>query len=545
MSETGGKTPWKIRRVLLFAGILFILLLLGTGLVLAVSPFAIRTIWLPRVAAAAGVRASVEKLSFESIFPLRLKGTGLLYSDSETTVEIHSFSTRIRTSKLKRHTLELRDTSIDGLRVINRIPAASDPAERPPSGPGAASVRAPEETPEETWTFSMKRFQVKDAAFRLANRERQTVMVWSAESLNGDLFRTGETCSLTAVASVVVHRDRHNPLEIRSLPFRIQAKYRLDGEYRLREFMLKLKTGICDLSVTDEIKVPRQAGIRAEIAMTGSRPTPESLQITKSDIRLFKGNRHIGRLQFRSSFAERFQCSGEFSELDLAPYLSILAPNSKVRMIVRHAEFAVTGSDFSPEGIRRDLKARLIAKMKNISFPVELNRQSRFLRLIMIPVEAMPTFLELLELKWDLRQEMGTCLRSIQAIVDGRENLNFNTAELDLALENGSLKMYNFMLLGPDIKMESIKGSLELASGKLDISTVLIVGGLQLPLKFQGTLNEPSPRFKEAVKEFLRLNMPLLKQLESLLTEPPSDEDSQLEKNLKRGFRELNRYLKQ
>ena len=545
MSGTDEKSSRKTRRRIIFAGILLVLLIIAAGLLLAVSPFAIRTFWLPRIAAATGVRASVEEISIESLFPLRLKGTNLFYSDSETTVEIRSISTRIRTGKLRRRTLELRETFIEGLRVTNRAPAKAEPAAKPASGQVPASDPKPAQKPEAPWTFAMKRFHVRDASFRLVNRERQTVQVWTAESLNGNRFRSGETCQLNALASVVVHPDRRNPLNIRSLPFRLHAEYKLDGEYRLKEFALDLKTGICDLSVTDEIDIPAQAGIRAEIAMTGSLPAPDSLQIAKSDIRLFKENRNIGRLQFQGSFAERFQCSGEFSDLDMKPYLSILAPESQFRMEVSSAEFAVTGTDFSPEGIRTSLKCRLIAKIKNLSFPVELNHQSRFLRLIMIPVEAMPTFFELLELKWDLKQELETCFRSIRAIISGRENLSFDTADLDLALENGTLKMYKFVLLGQDIKMESIKGSLELASGKLDISTILLVGGIQLPLKFKGSLNEPSPRFKEAIKDFLRLNMPFLMKLESLLSEPPSKKDSKLEKNLKRGYRGLNRYLNQ
>ena len=306
MNENTGQSSRKIRRRLLFAGILLIPLFIAAGMLLAASPFAVRTFWLPRAAAAAGVRASVEELALESLFPLRLKGTNLFYSDSETTVEIRSVSTRIRTSKLKRQILELRDTSIDGLRVTNRAPAAN-PAAGTGSASGQGTAVREENTgePTEPWTFIMKRFQVRNAAFRLVNRERQTVQVWSAESLHGDRFSIGETCRLNALASVVVHPDRRNPLNIRSLPFRLQAEYRLDGEYRLKEFALKLKTGICDLSVTDEIKVPRQAGIRAAMAIP-MQPEPQQ----RSATRAFAGVRLIASSTSSSVSGRGIRTSG-------------------------------------------------------------------------------------------------------------------------------------------------------------------------------------------------------------------------------------------
>ena len=207
-------------------------------------------------------------------------------------------------------------------------------------------------------------------------------------------------------------------------------------------------------------------------------------------------------------------------------------------------EFAVTGSDFSPEGIRKDLKVRVLADITRFSLPVELNHNNRLLRLLMVPIEALPTFLELITLKWDLRKEFAQGVNSIQAVISGKQNLNFDRAALDISMETGILNIRNFTLNGKDIEMESIRGTLDLITEEMDIRTIMVVNDFKLPIHFRGNLNKPSPHFKESMKDFVMLNAPLLQKLESLLSEPPSPKDSRLEKAIKRGYRDLQRYIR-
>lgn len=390
----------------------------------------------------------------------------------------------------------------------------------------------------------MKEFQVENAVVEIENAERETVQVWTASTLKGNRFLTGKTCSLSAEAAVKIRPDKRNPLDICVLPFRLRGEYLLDPEFRLKDFKIAIKTGVCDLAVTKEIVIPAQAGISAGLNLTGSFPNPDTLRITDSEIHLFKGRENIGKLRFKGMFGNTFQCEGVFTDLNMQPYLSILVPGSRADLDVPHAEFTVSGCDFSPEGIRKELKARLTARLEKLSIPVELNRKSRIMRMIMIPVEAMPAFLELLELNWNLHREFQHCLNSVQAVISGTQNLNFDRAVMDIALENGILKIADITLHGKEIEMESIQGNLDLGSEKIDLRTILIVSGIKLPLKFKGTLNDPAAHFKDALKDFLLLNAPLLKKLEALLTEPPSDKDSKWEKAVKRGYRDLKRFLK-
>ena len=517
------------------AGLLF----LFAGFCFAITPYALREIWLPAAARSAGAVIRADDLRLKSLFPFCLKAVNLYYSDPEVELKIRRGVSVLDTGKLKKHRVELNDTQIDGISIVVRPPGP----EIPPSGAGKTSVRPEEEAAP--WSFSMKKFRVKNGMLEFRNRDGRAAWVWKAKELSGDRFLSGEKCRLHALASVSAYPDRRSPLRIPNLPFRLKAEYLTDADFQLKEFSLALNTGICSLFVTDEIVIPAEAGISARVRLKGDFPDPDTLRITSSEAVLFKKERSIGKMDFKGSFGKTFRCEGAAAGLDLEPCLSIFAPGSNVRLKVPEAEFSVTGSDFSPEGLRRDLKARLIARLEELSIPVELDRQSRILRLIMIPVEAMPTLVELLELSWNFRHEFDQCLNSVRAIVSGRQNLNFDRARLDISLEEGLLKISDITLNGKDIEMESIKGVLNLGTEALDIRTVLLVKGVRLPLKFKGTLNQPSARLKDVLKDFVLLNAPLLDRLEKLLTEPPSKNDSKLEKSIKRGYRDLNRMLQQ
>ena len=511
---------------------------------LALTPYALRNFWLPAAARSAGVTAQAEKISLVSLIPFRVRAVNFHYADSDVSLDIAQIISGLSVRKLKKHQIELHDTRIVNIRMRtflfsgDHAPAAGSPAsDRKPLPPVNAGSSEP-------WQLSMYGFELKNAVFEYENRERKVVQVWSMKSLRGNQFLPEKICSIIADSSLRVYPDKQNPIEIRALPFHFKADYRLDRFFRLKAFSMDLKTGICDLAIPGVVDIPSRAGIRAVTRMDGSLPDPETFRIARSEIRLFKDSKLIGRLQCKGETGRRFQYDGVLSDMDLQPYLSLFAPDSKVSLNLSRAEFAVTGSDFSQEGIRKDLKMRVIAEIDRFSLPVELNHNNRLIRLIMIPIEALPTFLELITLKWNLRKELVQCANSVQAVISGKQNLNFERAALDISMETGILNIRNFTLNGKDIEMESIRGTLDLATEEIDIRTIIIVNDLKLPLHFKGNLSKPAPYFKESMKDFVTLNAPLLQKLESLLSEPPSPKDSRLEKAIKRGYRDLQRYIK-
>ena len=525
---------WIIVAAVFLSGLFFLVL----------TPYALRNIWLPAAARSAGVTAQAEKISLVSLIPFRVQAVNFHYADSNVSLDIAQIISGLSFRKLKKHQIELHDTRIDNIRMRtslvagNHAPAAESAAsvqkKRPPANSGSS----------EPWQFSMYGFEVKIGVFEYENRERKVVQVWSMKSLRGNQFLPEEICSIIADSSLRVYPDKQNPIGILALPFQIRADYRLDRSFRLKAFSVDLKTGICDFAIPGAGGITSLAGIQAVTRLEGSFPDPETIRIARSEIQLFKDSKLIGRLQCKGETGRRFQYDGLLSDMDLQPYLSFFAPGSKVSLNLSRAEFAVTGSDFSPEGIRKDLKVRVIAEIDRFSLPVELNRNSRLIRLLMIPIEALPTFLELITLKWNLRKELAQCANSVQTVISGKQDLNFERVALDISMETGILNIRNFTVNGKDIEMESIRGTLDLATEEIDLRTIVIVNDLKLPIHFKGTLGKPEPYFNESTKDFATLNAPQLLELESRLSEPPSSKDSKLEKAIKRGYRDLQRYIR-
>ncbi len=539
MTAPRWKKTWLTAALILGGGVF-----LAGLFFLALTPFALRNIWLPAAARSAGGTAQAEKISLVSLAPFRIRAVNFHYADSEVSLDIAQIISGLSLWKLKKHQIELYDTRIDNIRMRASLfsgkhaPLAESPA------PDRKNHHPVNSGASEPWLFSMSGFEVKNAVFEYENREREVVQVWSMKSLRGNQFLPEKLCSITADSSLRVYPDKQNPIGIRALPFHFKADYRLDRSLCLKDFSMVLKTGLCDFAIPGVVDIPPRAGIRAAIRMEGAFPDSETIRITRSETRLFKDSKLIGRLQCKGETGRRFQYDGVLSDMDLQPYLSLFAPDSKVSLNLSRAEFAVTGSDFSPEGLRKDLKVRVIAEIDRFSLPVELNHNSRLFRLLMIPVEALPTFLELITMKWNLRKELAQCANSVQAVISGKQNLNFERAALDISMETGILNIQNFTLNGKDIEMESIRGTLDLATEEIDIRTIVILNDLKLPLRFKGTLGKPAPYFKESLKDFVTLNAPLLQKLESLLSEPPSPKDSRLEKAIKRGYRDLRRYIR-
>lgn len=539
MTADSGNSGKRRRRRRLTIAVLFLLTIFLAALIFALTPCAFRTVWFPMTAKALGSDIQCSQIKFLSFFPFRFKTTGFKYTDPETSVTIRSATSGQKLRQLWNHRIELLETFIDDIRIVHRIRHS-----QPESSAVPESSAAPEEDLQ-PWLFSMRKFEIRNALFEQEEPDGRTIYRWTVSSLKGDRFQTDVPCRLSADALVKSFPNKRSPLHIKSLPLRMNSEYLLDHDFRLKRFKMALETGIFDLTALPDIVIPEKAGIRASVNIEGTFLNPETLRIIQSEIRLFKDQKNIGNLQFKGTFGNTFQYEAVFSDLDLKPCLSILAPKSHVQLKVPRAELVMTGRDFSPESIRSDLKSHLTAELKNFSVPVELNRKNRLLRLIMIPIEAMPTFMETLKLKWNLKKELNQCMKAIDAVISGRQNLNFDHAVMDISQEGTLVKITRITLYGQNIRIESIRGTVDMITEEIDLQTVLVIGDLSIPLKFKGTLNKPSFSIKHALKDFIVLNTPFLDRLNSLLTEPPSKNDSQLEKAIKRGRRNLQKYLKE
>ena len=535
MTEKAAPIPRKrkwLRPVLFCAGIPVLLIIL---LCVSLSGWGFRSLWLPLASKLCGAEIRAEKFRILSICPFQAETANFHYADSRVAIDIAYAAARMRLKPLRDRKVVLEKTLVRDMRLDWKLQAGSDAPET-----GTASSRSGEKS--QNWTFSLHDYEAENITLTIHEANGLPYQCWLIRQLRGDRFCPGQSGTLYAKSEVTVEQKENSQLKIGVLPFSLTAVFQPDENYCPRQMHLKVQTGNLDMMLDEDIVIPREAGISvtSDIRMDTDGKT---LQISDSQIIFNSKKRKIGKLRLRGSLGETFRCSGEFSELDLQPYLAIFAKNTGVNLAMPRAEFSMEGTDFTEVALQSSLKARLKAEFKDISIPVELDRKSRLVRLIMIPLEAMPTFFELAEMNWSFKHEIRNCMNSISAIIKGKRNLEFQRADLELELDRGTLQIKDITLRGQEIEMETIRGVLDLPTGKIDLKTVLVACGVRLPLDIEGSLNNPTPKLRNALKDFFAVNAPLLQTWEKSLKEPPTKKDTRLEKALKRGYRNLNKYL--
>ena len=535
MTEKAAPIPRKrkwLRPVLFCAGIPVLLIIL---LCVSLSGWGFRSLWLPLASKLCGAEIRAERICIQSLCPFQVEIANFHYADSRVVIAGDYAATRMRLKPLLNRKVVLEKTQVRGTRLDWKLQSGSD-------APKIETVSSRSGEKSQNWTFSLHDYEAEDITLTIHEANGLPYQCWLIRQLRGDRFCPGQSGTLYTNCEVTVEQKENSQLKIGVLPFSLTAVFQPDENYCPRQMHLKVQTGVWDMELEEDIVIPREAGISvaADIKMDTDGNT---LQISDSQIIFNSKKRKIGKLRLRGSLGETFRCSGEFSELDLQPYLAIFAKNSGVNLAMPRAEFSMEGTDFTEVALQSSLKARLKAEFRNISIPVELDRTSRLVRLIMIPLEAMPTFFELAEMSWSFKHEIRNCMNSISAIIKGKRNLEFQRADLELELDRGTLQIKDITLRGQEIEMETIRGVLDLPTGKIDLKTVLVACGVRLPLDIEGSLNNPTPKLRNALKDFFAVNAPLLQTWEKSLKEPPTKKDTRLEKALKRGYRNLNKYL--
>lgn len=535
MTDEAAAVPRKgkwLQIVILCLCVICLLTALAGG---SLSDWSIRNLWLPLASKLSGAEIRAEKFSILSLHPFQAETANFHYADSCTVIDIDYAVTRMRLKPLRSKKVILERTLVRGMRILCNLQSGAEPVEKD-------SMPAVSGRESQKWTFALYDYTGENIALEISGEDGKPHYSWLIRQLCGDRFSSGQSGTLDAQGETTVYPSGQNPLQIKALPFSLNAVFQPDENFCPRQMHLKVQTGIFDMRFAEDMVIPPEAGISAA-ADIQMKTDGSTLQINDSRTVLLLKDRKIGELRLRGSFGGTFRCSGELSELDLQPYLSLFAKNTPATLAMTRAEFAMEGTEFSEIALQSSMKARLKAEFKDISIPVELDRKSRLVRLVMIPLEAMPTFFELAEMSWSFKHEIRNCINSISAIIKGRQNLEFQRADLDLELNQGTLQIREITLRGQEIEMETIRGVLDLPTGKIDLKTILVACGVRLPLDIEGSMNNPTPKLRNALKDFFALNAPLLQALEKSLKEPSAENDTRLEKALKRGYRNLNKYL--
>lgn len=532
-----GKKKRHLRFLWISLIVVFSFCLLG---ILSLTPYALRTFWLPLAANLADAKMKASDLRVESILPLRVGVKDFHYSDGNgTAIDVESATTGIRFTKLFKGTIYLKDTSVSNMKLFLR--------DQPPAAT-ASSVQSPEEKqspPAREPLLVMRQLNVENVTVRLADTLNMVQEEWTIRGLHVDRFLPREKCNMEADAEIRTFPNPKNPLYINSLPIRMNVVFVLEDDYGLKNFHVDLKTGIIDLVLLNDYPIPAKVGIRLNLSADGEILSDDTFRLQNSELFLFKDKQSIGKLSLSGELGKKFRCNGILEDFNAGPILSFLVQDKKTELTIRRAEFKFEGHDFTTESLQSELIGELKLKTEAMSFPVDLDNKSRLFKLIMIPLEALPSFFNLARLKLDFKKEVNTCLASINEAVTGKKNLEFGKAEADIALDRGALNIRNISLQGKDIELESIQGTLDLPTGNLDIKSLIIFCGIKVPLNFEGTINKPNINLFSAVRDFLALNANFLKTLQEEFNSAPNPKDSDMEKAVKRGLRNLDKYLKQ
>ncbi len=533
------KSPTPVRakrsRLKLFLQVIgAVFLFLCLTIVFCLTPFALRSIWLPFAANLSEAKMEASDLRIESFLPFRLAVKDFHYSDgSGTVIDARIAKTGIRLRKLLKGTVDLKDTYISDMKLIVRSQPSDTPSVDSSLQKDSVSA-APSEPPLAMYVFKAERvtFILKDSL----DKVRQE---WTIRSIQGNRLVPREKCMLEGDAELKTYPSPSGPFYINSLPFRMNAVFVLQDDYGVDAFHVELKTGIMDLVFLNDYAFSPKMGLQLRLSADGKFLDDGTFILHSSELFLIKEKEKIGKLTLSGEIGRKFQCKGKIQDFNAGPLISFLLQSKKSELTIRLAEFHFEGHDFTPESIQSELSGELKIQAEKISFPVDLDSKSRLIRLIMIPLEALPSFFNLARLKLEFKKEVNACVSSINDAVSGKKNLEFNDAAADIALDRGLLTVRDISLHGHDLELESIQGKLVIPTGSLDMKSLLIICGIKIPLTFEGTLNKPSVNFISAARDFLTQNAPFLKTIKDEASKIlPSD--TIIEQAVKRGIQTLN-----
>ena len=542
MKDDGGNSmpasvpvPGKHRKLKIFLLIFgMVILFLVLAVIFSLTPYALRSWWLPFAANLSEAKMEASDLRIESFFPFRLAVKNFHYSDGNgTIIDTGTARTGIHLKKLFKGTVDLKDTYISNMKLVVR----NQPADKP-----SVSSSLPKESASTELPLVMHIFKAEHVMFVLNDQFDKPRQQWIIRRLQGNRLLPREKCILEGEAEVKTFPSPNDPVLINSLPFRMNAFFVLEDDYRLKAFQVELKTGVVDLVLANNYAFPAGMGLSLNLSADGKFLEDGKFRIHASELFLIKENKPIGKLTLSGELGKGFQCKGKIQNLNAGPLISFLFQNKSAALTVRQADFHFEGKNFTEESLQSELTGELKLQAEAMSFPVELDSKSRLFRLVMIPLEALPSFINLARLKLEFKQEMNDCLASINEAVSGKRNLEFGKASVDIALDCGSLNVRDISLHGKDIELESIQGKLDIPTGNLNMKSLLIICGIKIPLTFEGTLSKPSVNLFAAVKDFFTLNASFLKTIkEEAAKIIPSD--TAVEKAVKRGLKNLDKFL--
>lgn len=198
-------------------------------------------------------------------------------------------------------------------------------------------------------------------------------------------------------------------------------------------------------------------------------------------------------------------------KLALAPLYRLFDGNAAgVSGTLESLNLAFSGKGLTETELKQNLNGTLKASVRNLSFPARNERTESFLNLLTIPLKAVPQVEERISPE-TLPADFQALRSELLAVAEGKKNLRFDSGKLDAAVSNGVLTLNKFEFEGGTLKRESVTGTVELLSGKLNLDAMLELAQTTIPLSVRGKLRKPQLDITKSLVKFAtsRLNLPV------------------------------------
>lgn len=198
-------------------------------------------------------------------------------------------------------------------------------------------------------------------------------------------------------------------------------------------------------------------------------------------------------------------------KLALAPLYRLFDGNAAgVSGTLESLNLAFSGKGLTETELKQNLNGTLKASVRNLSFPARNERTESFLNLLTIPLKAVPQVEERISPE-TLPADFQALRSELLAVAEGKKNLRFDSGKLDAAVSNGVLTLNKFEFEGGTLKRESVTGSVELLSGRLNLDAMLELAHTTIPLSVRGKLGKPQLDITKSLVKFAtsKLNLPV------------------------------------
>lgn len=243
---------------------------------------------------------------------------------------------------------------------------------------------------------------------------------------------------------------------------------------------------------------------------------PLSLDWRELQIKNMKISANDSPVALRFMLAERdgdwyYEGSLLGERLALAPLFRLFDGNTAgVSGTLESLNLAFSGKGLAETELKRNLNGTLRTSVRNLSFPARNERTESFLNLLTIPLKAVPQVEERISPE-TLPADFQALRSELLAVAEGKKNLRFDSGVLDASVSNGVLTLNKFEFEGGTLKRESVTGSVELLSGRLNLDAMLELAHTTIPLSVRGKLSKPQLDITKSLVKFAtsRLNLPV------------------------------------